>query len=276
MNPIRLTFSIGCFPELPPPIFTVVFWGTFYLFLYFLILFCAHINLQLGVFYFGKFLASTPPDFPWFRCLSCPSYRSCNCFYFRSNDLLIFLKKQGCGAMRAFSKPVQLQQFNVEFPQIHEDPSWFSLTHRGQPVQHWFGFCTDCQGSVMCLLCYSSRSFVWLVSFCTTGDISVDGLSVDPTSSSLQELRFMKKLQILQVILKVLCLTDRPASFGGTGWVSSALHLQSKAQRKWKPMCMWHSTSWQRRLWQKTRWGWPGPTGLDNRKLMKTLTRTIQ
>lgn len=69
----------------------------------------------------------------------------------------------------------------------------------------------------MCLLCYSSRSFVCLVDFCATGDISVDDLSVDPTSSLLQELRFMKKLQVLQVILKVLCLTDRPASFGGTG-----------------------------------------------------------
>lgn len=203
-EPNQINFFHWVFSRTPPPIFTVVCWGTFYLFLYFLILFCAHINLQLGVFYFGKFLASTPPDFPWFRCLSCPSYRSCNCFYFRSNDLLTFLKKQGCGAMRAFSKPVQPQQFNVEFPQIHEDPSWFSLTHRGPPVQHWFGFCTDCQGSVMCLLCYSSRSFVCLVSFCTTGDISVDGLSVDPTSSSLQELQFMKKLQVLQVILKVL------------------------------------------------------------------------
>lgn len=112
--------------------------------------------------------------------------------------------------------------------------------------------------------------FVCLVCFCATGD----DLSVDPSSSLLQELRFMKVLQVFQVILKVLCITHRPTSFGGTGWVSSVLHQQNKAQRKWKPMCMWHWTSWRRRLWQKTRWGWPGPTGLDNRKLGENLDKS--
>lgn len=258
MNPIRLTFSTGYFPELFSP---YLLWYVEVHFISFFPYFVLRTHkFTARCLLFWKILSHYPS---WLSLVSLPFLALLTGLVIAiSGPVIYWLSwRNEVVVLRGLSPNLfSYQRFSVEFPQIHEDPSWFSSTRRGQPVQHRFGFCTECQESVMCRLWYSSRSFVCLVGF-ATGD-----LSVDQTSSLLQELWFMEELQVLQVMLKVFYLTDRPTSFGGTGWVSSVLHQQNKAQRKW--------TSWERRLWQKTRWGWPGPTGLDNRKLGENLDKS--